>query len=589
MSPILRSIGTILDSLSDVERGQLKQTLGAKSHQPSDLAHALLDTDGVLQVVRHASEDALSALKSWVLQNGQWRNIARRSRLAAGVEELSRAGWVFETQYGPYQSYALMPWELMPALLPALWDIPWQQISTDAPTRTIGPSPIWTPLWHDLFQFLSYARQEPLLLTTQGDVYRRQKNKLEKLLWQRTSLIEGPAVDYLLMTLTRLFLLTSVEYPYRYEVSESDVEALFAKTPQALFQHLSEHVFDPGRTAWPELAWISLASLLEPNQSLDISAAVRWLASIGMETVRSPYLLNQSIGALILMDFWEMTGTEAGRLTASAYAALRGQFEQPAPAQSLIQPTGEILVPPDTSLAERWRLDALASRVKSDRVSTYRLDQASVKRGIEAGLTADTHVEALQELARNPVPDNVRVNLEDWYRAAGRHRIMEVTIVHSQRPEDSRDVETLLGSNALGRLSPQDVIIPADRIKDVMKRLEKAGTPILSEVLKPSEREDELSARHFPTDPRPSWSIHLPNPGREPEVSRESLRDLMVQAQRSGLPVRLTFQAQGETVPRTEAVIPVTLETRWIQVYVVSQRRYILVEWARILSAEPDA
>jgi hypothetical protein len=53
--------------------------------------------------------------------------------------------------------------------------------------------------------------------------------------------------------------------------------------------------------------------------------------------------------------------------------------------------------------------------------------------------------------------------------------------------------------------------------------------------------------------------------------------------------VSLSFVGPGETQPRNELVVPVALESHWVQVYVVRQRRYILVDWKQILAAEVEA
>lgn len=587
MNPWIRSADSIVRALDDLERQDLKNRLGAKTADPEDLCIALLDPERIATVIRRLSQDGLHALRTWVLESGLWRHIPRQSRLAAGVIELQSHGWVFETQYGPYQRYLIMPRELLPRVLPLLFEIPWDRITVPSAPRITGPAPIWTPFWHDLFQMLSFARQEPLLLTTQGDVYRRQKTKLEKLLWPRpVPAIQAAMVDYLLMLMNRQGLVDTLDDPFRYEVDEAVTGDLFDRGAAGAFEWLSEYVFDPSRTAWPTLLWVSLASLLPPDRSLARAEAVAWLVSLGVDSVQTPYLLQQALGDLILTDFWVVEAGQAGHLSAPVQAALAGHFELPDAKNSLVQPTGDILVPPSVPMAERWRLDRLASRVKSDRVSTYRMDQAAVKRGLADGMTVEQHISALESLSRTPLPDNVRINMEDWYRAAGRHRVMEVTVVHSQNEQDSRDVETVLGSESLGRLSPTDVIIAADRVKAVMKRLEKSGVPILPEVLRPSDNAPEHDWMQRRSAAAAPWTIHLPrSTAAEPEGSTDDIRSLLQESQRNGQTVRLTYQVPGETHPVTERVIPVTIEPHWAQVYVVSQRRYILVEWARIMAA----
>lgn len=572
-------------SLSDIDRAQLKEILGAATSEPSDLAASLLDQDRVRAVVRRSSHDALTVLKAWVLDLGMWRDVARSGRLYQGIEELAAAGWVFETHVGAFRRVSFMPWELMPRLIPHLWDVPWDEITEPLAPRGMTPSPVWTPFIHDMFQFLSYARQEPLLLTAQNEVYRRQKTKLEKLLWNRPRLAPDAVVNRLLTLMDRLGFFEVLDHPYRLEVSQS-ASVILHQGPRELFDYLAEFIFDPTRLPWPVVLGVSLASRLEPDQTLKIRETLAWLAKLGVPGAQNTYFFNQAMEDLLACDLWDITGKDTGRLSDWAHSAMQHVFEEPQPRESVIQPTGEILVPPSVPLSERWALDGLAGRVKSDRVSTYRVDQASVKRGIQASLTAAGHIQSLAELTRNPIPENVRVNLEDWYRLIGRHRIMQVTVIHSARPEDSREVETTLGADAVGRLSPQDVIIRTNRVQEVIRRLDKAGAPILPQVLTPSDPNSDGHERPSAYHPEDPWTVSLPGKLPVREAPSKGLKEMLVHAARVGQHVSLAYQVPGESRVRVDSVVPVTAEPGWIQVYVISQRRYILVEWSQILGAE---
>lgn len=586
MNPAFRSSHAILHALSDIERAQLKETLHAMGTDAQSLQHALVDPEHISHVISHASVDALSALKAWVLQSGQWRDATHQGRLEDGIRELVQCGWVFETYYGPHRRLRLMPWDLMPQLVPHLWDIPWAQLTEPSSPREIAPASLWSPIVHDLFQVISYARQDTLLLTGQREVYRRQKIKMEKWLWPRAHLSPRVTLEYLLITLEHLGFFDILDTPFRFKLTEA-ADQFMHKSPAEVFQVLVEFVCDPARMGWPGLLWMSLASHVPPDETLNITQAMKWMAQIGLTSATNNYLLNQAVRDLVTFDIMEVNEKEAARLTPWAYAALHGRFEEPEPQSSLIQPTGEILVPPAVPLSDRWAIDALASRVKSDRVCTYRVDQSSVQRGVQRSMTWQSHVQGIQQLVRNPLSDNIRVNLEDWYRLIGRHRIMQVTIVHSQNPGDSRNVQTLLGKDAIDRLSDTDIIIRDNRIHDILKKLERSGAPILPEVLKPSqpnrEPQNTGSSRLLL-----EWAIRLPTEPSTQDVSIEDLRDLITQASRDAKPLRITYQIPGESQTTSEVVYPVTVEHQWVQVYTVHQRRYILIDWRQILAAEPD-
>lgn len=585
MNPALRSAQSITEALSEVERVQLQKTLGAESHDPARLARSLTSRDTVRNNLPRLSQDALDALKTWVLERGVWRSAPRMSRLAAGIEELGQHGWVFETAYGPYRRTAIVPWELMPHLLENLWEIPWDHLTSSTVERSPDPAPLWSPLIHDIFQIVSFARREPLLLTTQHEVYRRQLSKLESLMWERPHMSPSVTVHHMLNLAERLDLFEMHQNPHRLQVS-AEANRLWRSGPSGVVREFSEYLFDPSHHVWPILPWVSLSSLLPANRALNISAAAAWLSKIGLASVQNTYWFDQALAELVAFDLWEMTGSGQGRLTHWAQAGIFGDFEESDPQSAIIQPTGEILVPPAVPLDERWDIDRLASPVKSDRVSIYRLDQPAVKAGVRQKLDAASHAAALTALARNPLPDNIRINLDDWYRAMGRHRVMEATLIHSQSAEDSRDLETLLGDDALERLSPTDIVIPAHRVKEILKRLAKAGSPLLDEVLRPSEATDDRRQSHDPPRYRPVWSIQLPGQTPAASLDVEEFRSVMQRALSNTHPVHLSYHVPGESQPRSEMVIPISVEPQWVQVYVVSQRRYVLVEWKQILDIE---
>jgi hypothetical protein len=63
-----------------------------------------------------------------------------------------------------------------------------------------------------------------------------------------------------------------------------------------------------------------------------------------------------------------------------------------------------------------WALGAIADLVRLDTASTYRLSEASVRRGIAAGLTLDQIVTLLERGGRAPLPQNVAFTLREWTR-----------------------------------------------------------------------------------------------------------------------------------------------------------------------------
>lgn len=584
MNLAFRSGTDIIEALSGEEQEDAKKRLAV--HSLDEARDLWFDRAHLTQIIRDASADERAALKDWAIHNGSW-TAASLGRVASGIRGLTKKGLVYEANYGSYQHVISMPRELMVPILVELFDIPFKTITVKVPesdAEAYSPkAPIWTPFIHDLFQLLSFCRREPLLLTAQGAVYQRQQNKLVKLLWNR-GLINEAVVPYTLGFLDRMEFFRVIDHPFQFQVAD-EVPQLFDKTPAQFFDYLVDYLLDPQRLSWPIYALVSLASLVPNDRALTVSEALKWMSSVGFKISAQSSTSSLVLNELLVAGFTHIQGTEAFQLTSWAKAGLSHQFEDPEPKTSICQPTGEILIPPTVPLGERWRIDALATRVNSERMSTYRIDPAAVKIGVQRGLTAESHAEELSRYLRMDLPDNVRVNLYDWYRTYGRHRLMEVTIIHSEQAEDSRDVETLLGQDFLGRLSTNDVIIPANRIKEIVTRLDKAGSPILPEVAKPSQKEKPKQMfKPVPSAQKSKgWKVALATEASLTPTSSKTLRQLFVQATRHGTPLSITFESPGNSQVRHEMVIPVQAEKEWVQVYVTNERRYILINWSRIL------
>lgn len=589
MNPAFLSTFTILRALKGSERSELQDRLHATSATPSALSDVLLNPDMLRSTVQHLSEDALTTLQHWIVNRGQFRAaMAKNSRIRAGIEELIDRGWVFETRYGPYRSIYVIPWDMMVGLIPVLFNIPWDRLMTSGPERVISPVPVWDPFWHDVFQVLSYARVEPLLVTNQNTIYKRQLNRLMPLLWHSDTVSPDVRLSYILRVMNQMNLFTTVNDPYALGVNEAQALALFSLEPRQRYDYFAHHVYDPQRISWPHLFMSCLAFHLPEDGFLIIDKVHQYLTDLEVDGARYLHQFVASRDEMVDLGLWETDSSRFLRLSTAAYAAMHGQFESEERHQIVIQSTGEVMVPPQVSMTERWQLDALATRIKSDRVSTYQIDIQAVRRHIEGGGTLEQHLDQLQALSRTGVPDNVAVNLADWYRAIGRHRIMEVTLVHSERPEDSRDIETVLGRDALSRLSETDVVIPATRVKDILKRLERAGSPILSQVLTPSRpgREGGSSSRQ-PEETQ--WEVRLSHHQDTPPTAptREFLYQSFMSAQRHGQPVMVTYESPGHSAPLSQMVIPIQLEEHWVQVYCIEERRYILIDWSSIMEVIP--
>lgn len=95
----------------------------------------------------------------------------------------------------------------------------------------------------------------------------------------------------------------------------------------------------------------------------------------------------------------------------------------------IIQPDGEIWVPPQTRLTERWFLEEIAERVTADRMFVYRLSRSSCAGGFAQGRSEAAVRARLEQGSGAPLPEPVAEALTGWFRSFGRVRIVEHAVL----------------------------------------------------------------------------------------------------------------------------------------------------------------
>jgi hypothetical protein len=109
-----------------------------------------------------------------------------------------------------------------------------------------------------------------------------------------------------------------------------------------------------------------------------------------------------------------------------------------------IQPDLTVLVL-NAEPSHLWPLLALAEAQTLDRVSAYRITAASLRGALRRGLAFDQVIRFLESRTGGPLPDAVRVTLDDWVRAV-RRVVLESAVILS-----ADDAETLAETVALAR------------------------------------------------------------------------------------------------------------------------------------------
>ncbi|MCA8976756.1 MAG: helicase-associated domain-containing protein [Planctomycetes bacterium] len=116
-------------------------------------------------------------------------------------------------------------------------------------------------------------------------------------------------------------------------------------------------------------------------------------------------------------------GMQAGRLVAMRLSQLGAELLDAEPATKvggtrstlIVQPDFEVLVFAGDDVHDVVHLfDRFSRRIKSDHVHQFKLEQATVARGIDDGLVLGDILRELTDRARAPIPQNVLYSLEEW-------------------------------------------------------------------------------------------------------------------------------------------------------------------------------
>ncbi|QJD83490.1 helicase-associated domain-containing protein [Cohnella herbarum] len=151
--------------------------------------------------------------------------------------------------------------------------------------------------------------------------------------------------------------------------------------------------------------------------------------------------------------------------------------------QWFVQPDGEILVPPETSLRQRWDLAEIAERVTADAIFVYRLTRSYCFQAFNAGHSEQSMIAFLENGSGAPLPESVTRSIGDWFAPLGKIRFQETVLL---RMENSSVAAALLQdpdtAEMLGeRISERDFVVMPSALKKLRSRLHQIGYP-------PSER-----------------------------------------------------------------------------------------------------
>jgi hypothetical protein len=95
----------------------------------------------------------------------------------------------------------------------------------------------------------------------------------------------------------------------------------------------------------------------------------------------------------------------------------------------VVQPTFEIIVPPEAPPAVLFELQQIAELGKRDRASVYTLSQSAVWRYLHGSGRIDDIITFLEQASQRPLPQNVAYSLREWAARFGELRLEQATLL----------------------------------------------------------------------------------------------------------------------------------------------------------------
>ncbi len=592
------SLAQVIARLPEDEFARLLKNLGLPPG-PADRSSAserITDISRIDAQLDRLNAESRQFLSDLLLSGGylSWSAAGKRPTTREALAELDATALVYHVEDQYFGHQIALPQEFADVLWKRL--LAGESQSLVAATTTPRREQVVydaSPFFQDLYQLLSYARQEPLPLTLQGNVFKRVETKMVQKFW--------PGADRGLERIQHLEHFAQLHSLLEYAqdqrcllVAEDQAHQFFSRTPGERHQAWFDYGFHSlSSSNLPQLL-AAFAACLAPEQWLDMEKIPVWLTEHGV--VPPGAHVNLSLHATRLQDvgIWEGDRRRA-RLTDAAYFAANAGLAHPVRGQALVQPTGEVMVPPESPWEERWAWDAIASLVRCDRMTVYRITKEGLERALDLGRQFPDVLRLMSDMSKSPLPANVRSNLEDWHLQLTRHRILEVTLVHSQSAADSNEIESALGPSVLFRLSSTDLVIPPASGPAVIRTLNRAGIAMRNRIERPGRPRADAQAEG-------SWFSYA-SPGLRmsdghqivaahliatlPELPDYQQIEAVVTSaihHRRAIAVRHWPPGHGAVVE--QELVPYQMQSGWLQGTLVGTPRLVNIFFQSILAAK---
>ena len=197
---------------------------------------------------------------------------------------------------------------------------------------------------------------------------------------------------------------------------------------------------------------------------------------------------------------WIERGEWRGR-TVIRKRAEPGGDDEPGEDAFIVQPDGEILVPPEVGLRTRWTLLDLAEMAQADALCVYRLTKRSCERAHRLGYSLRKALDFLERSSGDPVPEPVYAALNDWFASLGRTELVEALVLRTDGKElaDALAEDPEMARMIVERIGDVHFLVDSACGKRIRARLRQVGFPALDAALPapgalPGEGADDIGS-----------------------------------------------------------------------------------------------
>jgi hypothetical protein len=559
---------TLEQLLGAEDRATLAKALNVQDTE--DLAARLADPSRIRAALERLPQPQQVLLKRIWLSGGQidLDHLHRTDRPDPAVPAaLARNGLLVQLRLDYYQHVYALPLEVQQQVA-QLFVVP--DIAPSGPPVPLAPAPAM-PVWsRDLFRLISHCRWNHVPLTQQGEIYKRVQQQMAATLWPDHP-VPAPIRLLYLVGFADWAGLLRVD-PVRGSVQATTEAAHFWQQPPAerwgrYLDYWLEVVL--GAAPLNSVVWDLL--IAAGPRGLPVNRLTAYLTdNAGNPAARVRAAVNEVTRAGLTAG---LLGQNGKRLFVApdAYAAWAHAYAVDERPSAVIQPTGDILVSAETAPAALWEAESAVALHRADITWVYRFNRTALERAVTLGLGPADVVARLEAIARTPVPDNVRTEIEDAFRRAGRVGLASGVVVWT-----GDEATAALIGQALTDLNPLTVgqgvfLLREDQGSAAAQRLYKMGY-----ALKTSVDRYGTPTRYQLADPLPGGQPYHPQvqvqlPRRPPVGHGDSWFVVLESALTTHHPVVVEYQTGGDgrlrrvrailTQQRGETIYGVALET----------------------------